>query len=41
MVLGVDRSAVAQAGRPARADEVPAQPAVERVRLLIPGYSIK
>jgi protocatechuate 3,4-dioxygenase beta subunit len=41
MVLGVDRSAVAQAGRPARADEVPAQPAVERVRLLIPGYTIK
>jgi protocatechuate 3,4-dioxygenase beta subunit len=41
MVLGVDRSAVARADRPARADEVPAQPIVERARLLIPGFSIK
>ena len=37
LVLGVDRFAVAQAGLPPRAGQDPEQPAVERVRLLIPG----
>ncbi len=41
LVLGVDRFAVAQAERPPRADGGSEQPAVERVRLLIPGFSIK
>jgi len=41
LVLGVDRSAVAQADRPPREGEAPEQPAVERVRLLIPGFSNK
>ena len=37
LVLGVDRFAVAQADRPPREGDAPKQPAVERVRLLIPG----
>ena len=41
LVLGVDRFAVAQADRPSRAMPVPEQSAVERVRLLIPGFSVK
>ena len=41
LVLGVNRAAVAQADRPARADEMPAQPTVKRARLLIPPFSIK
>lgn len=41
LVLGVDRFAVAQADRPPREGGAPEQPAVERVRLLIPGFSVK
>jgi protocatechuate 3,4-dioxygenase beta subunit len=41
LVLGVDRFAVAQADRPSRAVAVPEQAAVERVRLLVPGFSVK
>ena len=41
LALGVDRSAVAKADRPAREGTTPAPPAVERVRLLIPGYGVK
>jgi protocatechuate 3,4-dioxygenase beta subunit len=41
LVLGVDRSAVAHAELPPRKGGAPAQPAVERVRLLIPGFSVK
>jgi protocatechuate 3,4-dioxygenase beta subunit len=41
LVLGVDRFAVAQAERPPRAGGGSEQPAVERVRLLIPGFSVK
>src|SRR5882757_6507584 len=41
LVLGVDRFAVAQAERPSRAVPVPEQAAVERVRLLVPGFSVK
>ena len=41
LVLGVDRSAAAQAARPPREGSAPEQPAVERVRLLIPGFSAK
>jgi protocatechuate 3,4-dioxygenase beta subunit len=41
LVLGVDRFAVAQADRPPREGAVPERPAVERVRQLIPGLSIK
>ena len=41
LVLGVDRFAVAQAERPSRAVPVPEQPAVERVRLLVPGFRAK
>jgi protocatechuate 3,4-dioxygenase beta subunit len=37
LVLGVDRFAVAQADRPARAGSAPQHPAIERVRMLIPG----
>jgi hypothetical protein len=37
----VDRFAVAQAALPSRAVPVPEQTAVERVRLLIPGFSVK
>jgi protocatechuate 3,4-dioxygenase beta subunit len=37
LVLGVDRFAVARAKRPPRENDAPAQPAIERVRLLIPG----
>jgi protocatechuate 3,4-dioxygenase beta subunit len=40
LVLGVDRFAVAQANRPPR-ESGAAQPAVERVRLLIPGFTGK
>ena len=38
LVLGVDRSAVAKADRPPREQSSLEQPAVERVRLLIPGW---
>jgi protocatechuate 3,4-dioxygenase beta subunit len=41
LVLGVDRFAVAQADRPPRESSAPQHPAVERVRLLIPGFSVK
>jgi hypothetical protein len=41
LILGVDRFAVAQADRPPREGGAPEQPAVERVRLLIPGFSVK
>jgi protocatechuate 3,4-dioxygenase beta subunit len=41
LVLGVDRRAIAQAGRPPREGSAPEQPAVDRVRLLIPGFSVK
>jgi hypothetical protein len=41
LVLGVDRFAVAQAALPPREGGAPEQPAVERVRLLIPGFSVK
>jgi protocatechuate 3,4-dioxygenase beta subunit len=41
LVLGVDRFAAAQADRPSRAGDAPAQPAVERVRLLVPGFTVK
>ena len=37
LVLGVDRYAVAKADRPAREGNAPQQPAIERVRMLIPG----
>jgi protocatechuate 3,4-dioxygenase beta subunit len=37
LVLGVDRFAVAQADRPPREGDAPKQPAIERVRMLIPG----
>ena len=37
LVLGVDRSAVATADRPPREGGDLAQPAIEHVRLLIPG----
>jgi hypothetical protein len=37
LVLGVDRYAVAKADRPAREGSAPQQPAIERVRMLIPG----
>jgi hypothetical protein len=40
LVLGVDRFAVARAKLPPRED-APAQPAVERARLLVPGFSVK
>jgi len=40
LVLGVDRFAVAQADRPPREGSTE-QPAVERVRLLVPGFSLK
>jgi protocatechuate 3,4-dioxygenase beta subunit len=39
LVLGVDRFAVAKAERPAREGSAPQQPAIERVRMLIPGSS--
>ncbi len=38
LVLGVDRSAVANAERPPRESREPAAPKVERVRLLVPGF---
>ena len=41
LVLGVDRFALARAGLPPRAGQAPEQPAVERVRLLIPGLGVK
>jgi protocatechuate 3,4-dioxygenase beta subunit len=41
LVLAVDRFAVAHAERPAREGEGATQPAVDRVRLLIPGSSLK
>jgi protocatechuate 3,4-dioxygenase beta subunit len=41
LILGVDRSAVAQAGRLPREGGAPEQPAVERVRLLVPGFNVK
>jgi protocatechuate 3,4-dioxygenase beta subunit len=41
LVLGVDRLAVAQAELPPRKGGASQQPAVERVRLLIPGFSVK
>jgi protocatechuate 3,4-dioxygenase beta subunit len=37
LILGVDRFAAAQADRPPREGEAREQPAIERVRLLIPG----
>jgi protocatechuate 3,4-dioxygenase beta subunit len=37
LILGVDRFAVAKADRPAREGAAPQQPAIERVRMLIPG----
>jgi protocatechuate 3,4-dioxygenase beta subunit len=37
LVLGVDRLTVARAKRPPREADVPKQPAIERVRMLIPG----
>jgi hypothetical protein len=37
LILGVDRFAVAKADRPAREGDVPKQPVIERVRMLIPG----
>jgi protocatechuate 3,4-dioxygenase beta subunit len=40
LVLGVDRFAVAQAALPPRAG-APEPPAVERVRLLVPGFGVK
>jgi hypothetical protein len=41
LVLGVDRFAVAQADRPPREGSTQEQPAVERLRLLIPGFTVK
>jgi protocatechuate 3,4-dioxygenase beta subunit len=41
LALGVDRSAVARAKLPPREGDAPAQAAVERVRLLIPGFGVK
>jgi hypothetical protein len=41
LVLGVNRLAVAKADLPPRQGDTPAQAAVERVRLLIPGFSVK
>jgi protocatechuate 3,4-dioxygenase beta subunit len=41
LTLGVDRAAVAQAGRLPREGGAPEQPAAERVRLLIPGFGVK
>jgi protocatechuate 3,4-dioxygenase beta subunit len=41
LILGINRSAVAQADRPPRAGSEPEPPAVERARLLIPGFSVK
>ena len=41
LVLGVDRSAVAKAVLPPRESAAAEQPAAERVRLLIPGFSAK
>src|ERR1700704_4395820 len=41
LVLGVDRFALPQADGPPREGGAPEQPAVERVRLLIPGFSVK
>jgi protocatechuate 3,4-dioxygenase beta subunit len=41
LVLGVDRLAVAKAERPPRAGGGSEQPAVERARLLIPGFGVK
>jgi hypothetical protein len=41
LVLGVDRFAVAQADRPPREGEAPEQRTIERVRLLVPGFSVK
>ena len=41
LILGIDRFAVAQADRPPREGDSPEQPAAERVRLLIPGFSVK
>jgi protocatechuate 3,4-dioxygenase beta subunit len=41
LVLGVNRLAVAKADLPPRQGDTPAQVAVERVRLLIPGFSVK
>jgi len=40
LVLAVDRLAVAQADRPPRAGNAAEQPAGERARLLIPGFSV-
>jgi hypothetical protein len=40
LVLGVDRLAVAQADRPPRAGNAAEQPAGDRARLLIPGFSV-
>jgi protocatechuate 3,4-dioxygenase beta subunit len=37
LVLGIDRSAVAEAKRPPREGNASQQPAIERVRMLIPG----
>jgi hypothetical protein len=39
LILGVDRFAVAKADRPARGGNAPETPAVERMRMLIPGSS--
>jgi protocatechuate 3,4-dioxygenase beta subunit len=41
LVLGVDRSAVARADLPPRRGGAAQQPAIDRVRLLIPGFSVK
>ena len=41
LAFGVDRSVVAHADRPPRASAAAVQPAVDRVRLLIPGFSVK
>jgi protocatechuate 3,4-dioxygenase beta subunit len=37
LVLGVDRLAIAKADRPPREGNAPQQPAIERVRMLLPG----
>jgi protocatechuate 3,4-dioxygenase beta subunit len=41
LVLGVDRFAVAQAELPSREGSAPGQRTVERVRMLIPGFSAR
>jgi protocatechuate 3,4-dioxygenase beta subunit len=41
LTLGVGRLAVVREDRPPRAGEAPETPAVERMRLLIPGFNVK